>query len=79
MAARSNNKYDISNWIKKVIDSCENMDQLNTSYKLMRRAVSMIGDSEIQEELRDYQFAAEEKLFDGKIKNLSQKIELLKG
>lgn len=79
MAARSNNKYDISNWIKKVIDSCENMDQLNTSYKLMRRAVSMIGDSEIQEELRDYQFAAEEKLFDDKIKSLSQKVELLKG
>lgn len=79
MAAVSNNKYDILNWIKKVIDSCENMDQLTTSYKLMRRAVSMVDDSEIQEELWDYQSAAEEKLFDDKIKSLSQKVELLKG
>ncbi len=79
MAAASNNKYDISNWVKKVMDSCENMDQLITSYKLMRRAVSMIGDSEIQEELWDYQFTAEEKLFDDKIKSLSQKVQLLKG
>ena len=79
MAARSNNKYDILNWIKKVIDSCENMDQLTTSYKLMRRAVNMIDDSEIQEELWDYQSAAEDKLFDDKIKSLSQKVELLKG
>ena len=79
MAARSNNKYDISNWVKKVIDSCENMDQLITSYKLMRRAVNMIDDSEIQEELWDYQSAAEDKLFDDKIKSLSQKVQLLKG
>jgi DNA-binding response OmpR family regulator len=79
MAAASNNKYDILNWIKKVIDSCENMDQLTTSYKLMRRAVSMVDDSQIQEELWDYQLAAEEKLFDDKIKSLSQKVELLKG
>ena len=79
MAAVSNNKYDISNWVKKVIDSCENMDQLITSYKLMRRAVRMIDDSEIQEELWDYQFSAEEKLFDDKIKSLSQKVQLLKG
>jgi adenine C2-methylase RlmN of 23S rRNA A2503 and tRNA A37 len=79
MAAASNNKYDILNWIKKVIDSCENMDQLITSYKLMRRAVNMIDDSEIQEELWDYQSAAEDKLFDDKIKSLSQKVELLKG
>jgi DNA-binding response OmpR family regulator len=79
MAAASNNKYDILNWIKKVIDSCENMDQLNTSYRLMRRAVNMVDDSKIEEELWDYQFSAEGKLFDGKIKNLSQKVELLKG
>jgi hypothetical protein len=79
MAAASNNKYDILNWIKKVIDSCENMDQLITSYKLMRRAVNMIDDSEIQDELWDYQFAAEEKLFDDKIESLSQKVKLLKG
>jgi hypothetical protein len=79
MAAASNNKYDILNWIKKVIDSCENMDQLITSYRLMRRAVNMVDDSKIEEELWDYQFSAEEKLFDGKIKNLSQKVELLKG
>jgi hypothetical protein len=55
MAAASNNKYDILNWIKKVIDSCENMDQLNTSYRLMRRAVNMVDDSKIEEELWDYQ------------------------
>jgi hypothetical protein len=79
MAAASNNKYDILNWIKKVIDSCENMDQLITSYKLMRRAVNMIDDSEIQEELWDYQFSAEDKLFDDKIESLSQKVKLLKG
>ena len=79
MAAASNNKYDILNWIKKVIDSCENMDQLITSYKLMRRAVNMIDDLKIEEELWDYQSAAEDKLFDDKIKSLSQKVELLKG
>jgi hypothetical protein len=79
MAAVSNNKYDIANWVKKVIDSCENMDQLITSYKLMRQAVRMIDDLEIQEELWDYQFSAEEKLFDNKIESLSQKVQLLKG
>lgn len=79
MAAASNNKYDISNWIKKVIDSCENMDQLITAYKLMRRASSIIDDSELYSELWDYQSAAEDKLFDDKIKSLSQKVQLLKG
>ena len=79
MAATSNNKYDISNWVKKVIDSCENMDQLITAYKLMRRAFYMIDDSVMQAELWDYQSAAEEKLFDDKIKSLSQKVQLLKG
>jgi hypothetical protein len=39
----------------------------------------MVDDLKIEEELWDYQFSAEEKLFDGKIKNLSQKVELLKG
>lgn len=79
MAATSNNKYDIVNWIKKVIDSCENMDQMNTAYKLMGRASLIINDSAVYSELWDYQGNAENKLFDEMIENLSKEVELLKG
>ncbi len=79
MAAESNNKYDISNWVKKVVDSCENMDQMNTAYKLMCRAFSIMDDSVIQRDLCNYQTAAENKLFDDSIDRLSKKVQILKG
>jgi VCBS repeat-containing protein len=37
MAAVSNNKYDIFNWISQVINSCTNVDQLNNAERLVER------------------------------------------
>lgn len=79
MAAESNNKYDISNWVKKVVDSCENMDQMNTACRLMYRAFRIMDDSVIQRDLWDYQTAAENKLLDDRIDLLSKKVQILKG
>lgn len=37
MAAISDNKYDVYNWIIKVIDSCETLDQINSAERLIGR------------------------------------------
>ena len=79
MAAESNNKYDISNWVKKVTDSCENLDQMNAAFKLMRKASTVIDDPELYSELSSYLSIAENRLFDERIEKLSQKVQLLKG
>jgi hypothetical protein len=37
MAAVSNNKYDIFSWVSNVIDSCENLDHINSAERLTDR------------------------------------------
>ena len=37
MAAVSNNKYDIFSWVSNVIDSCENLDHINSAERLTER------------------------------------------
>ena len=37
MAAISDNKYDIFSWVSNVIDSCENLDHINSAERLTER------------------------------------------
>ena len=37
MAAITDNKYDMFNWIAKVIDSCETLDHINSAERLVER------------------------------------------
>jgi hypothetical protein len=37
MAAVSNNKYDIFNWVGKVINSCKTLDHINSAERLVER------------------------------------------
>lgn len=54
MAARSNNKYDVYNWIKKVIDSCVTYQQLVVADRLIRLHFSMSGDEYLRNSLNAY-------------------------
>ena len=62
MAALSDNKYDVFNWIKKVYDSCETTSQLLTVYKLVRNFRNMYNDYKLYSELDDYYFEVSERL-----------------
>ena len=37
MAAISDNKYDIFSWVSNVIDSCKNLDHINSAERLTER------------------------------------------
>jgi hypothetical protein len=62
MAAKSDNKYDVFNWIIKVYDSCENVSQIITTEKLIRNFRKMYDDYILYEKLQDHYFKASERL-----------------
>ncbi len=77
MAAQSDNKYDVFNWIIKVYDSCETIPQLLTVYKLVRNFRNMYDDYKLYSELDDYYFEVSERLMPKVDKKTRKK--LLKG
>jgi hypothetical protein len=77
MAALSDNKYDVYNWIIKVYDSCESVSQLLTVYKLVRNFRNMYDDYKLYSELDDYYFEVSERLMPKVDKKTRKK--LLKG
>jgi len=62
MAALSDNKYDVFNWIIKVYDSCENVSQIITTEKLIRNFYKMYDDYTLYDKLQDYYFEVSERL-----------------
>lgn len=54
MAALSDNKYDVFNWIIKVYDSVEDNSQLMTAEKLARNFRKKYDDYELNSVLQDY-------------------------
>jgi len=77
MAALSDKKYDVYNWIIKVYDSCESVSQLLTVYKLVRNFRNMYDDYKLYSELDDYYFEVSERLMQKVDKKTRKK--LLKG
>ena len=47
MAARSNNKEDVYEWLWQVITSCENNEQHATTANLIRRFTAQYQDTEL--------------------------------
>ena len=76
MAAKSNNKYDVFDWIKKIIDSCETSKQLVRCIPLMKCFNTMYKDSGLYDELRWYETCRWNRL--GEKEKGSEK-QLLKG
>lgn len=54
MAAQSDNKYDVYEWIKKVYDSCETLSQVMTANKLANNFRKVYNDSDLNWELSYY-------------------------
>ena len=54
MAAISDNKYDVYNWIIKVIDSCETYYHWGTAHNLIDNFSDMYRDWEMSGRLREY-------------------------
>jgi hypothetical protein len=77
MAAKSDNKYDVFNWIIKVYDSCENVSQIITTEKLIRNFRKMYDDYILYEKLQDDYFEVSERLQQKEDKKAKKK--LLKG
>jgi hypothetical protein len=77
MAANSNNKYDVYNWIIKVYDSCENISQIITTEKLIRNFRKMYDDYTLYDKLQDHYFEVSERL-QQKVDKKTRK-QLLKG
>jgi hypothetical protein len=77
MAAQSDNKYDVYNWIIKVYDSCKTTPQLLTVYKLVRNFRKTYDDYKLYSELDDYYFEVSERL-QQKVDKKTRK-KLLKG
>jgi hypothetical protein len=62
MAANSDNKYDVYNWIIKVYDSCETISQVITTEKLIRNFRKMYDDYTLYDKLQDHYFEVSERL-----------------
>ena len=62
MAANSDNKYDVYNWIIKVYDSCETISQIITTEKLIRNFRKMYDDYTLYDKLQDHYFEVSERL-----------------
>ena len=77
MAALSDNKYDVFEWIKKVYDSCETVYQIITTEKLIRNFRKMFNDYTIERELEDHYLKVSEKI-QQKLDKKTRK-QLLKG
>jgi hypothetical protein len=54
MAGVSYNKYDVYNWIKKVIDSCKSHQQIDTVNRLITNFRNIYHDYELTGSLRNY-------------------------
>jgi uncharacterized protein (DUF608 family) len=54
MAAISDNKYDVYNWIKKVIDSCKSHQQIDTVNRLITNFRNIYDDYDLTGSLRNY-------------------------
>lgn len=54
MAAISDNKYDVYNWIKKVIDSCKSHQQIDTVNRLIMNFRDIYNDYDLTGSLRNY-------------------------
>ena len=77
MAAVSDNKYDVFNWIIKVYDSCQTIPQLLTMYKLVRNFRKTYDDYKLYSELDEYYFEVADRLIQ-KVDKKTKK-QLLKG
>ncbi len=55
MAAKSNNKYDVFEWIKKVIDSCETVKHIIATDMLIYNFYNVYDDYDLKMELQLYQ------------------------
>ena len=62
MAAISDNKYDVYNWIIKVIDSCETYYHWGAVHNLIDNFRDMYRDWEMSGRLREYAHRKEYKL-----------------
>jgi hypothetical protein len=54
MAAKSDNKYDVYEWIKQVIDSCQTYFHYSRAHNLIDNFFSMYQDSDLSGSLRNY-------------------------
>ena len=54
MAAETNNKYDVYNWIIKVIDSCKSHQQIDTVNRLITNFRNIYNDYELTGGLRNH-------------------------
>ena len=62
MAALSDNKYDVFNWSKKVYDSCETLQQMITTEKLIRNFRKRFNDYTLERELDDHYWKVSERI-----------------
>ena len=54
MAAITDNKYDVYNWIIKVIDSCKSHQQIDTVDRLITNFRNIYDDYDLTGNLRNY-------------------------
>ena len=54
MAATSDNKYDVYNWIKKVIDSCTTFHHFHKVHRLIDNFYKRYNDMTMSGRLRDF-------------------------
>ena len=54
MGAKSNNKYDVFEWIKRTIDSIEDSQQYLTSDRLIKNFNNLYADFDLTMELQGY-------------------------
>lgn len=64
MAAISNNKFEVYEWIKKIIDSCETPIHLVKTTRLIRSFDKLHNDRHLYESLRTYKEIKWDRLFD---------------
>lgn len=66
MAARSNSKEDVYEWIWSIICSCENNEQLYLTSKLIRLFEDQHNDKELATMLKDRRMVMWDKLYNQK-------------
>jgi hypothetical protein len=54
MAAQSDNKYDVYNWIMRVYDSCKTVDQIHSAGRLVNNFYKLYQDYGLDRDLHDY-------------------------
>lgn len=62
MAAISDNKYDVFNWIIKVYDSCETLTHIRKVERLIENFYKMYDDYTMYVELGEYYFRVSDRL-----------------